>query len=352
MSASDRTSANIHLVGSIAMENCEEVFTRISEEFGPYINRIPDGETGERSRWIFFQRSMLQEHPAMEVDPTVPELELYQWDGKFLRSLPLVRFKQDVDPDSVEFDTAYDKAAEYSYNVFKQLQKQGKIPANVRFQVSLPTPMATGFMYVSPKARDTYHRIYEKSLLKALDKILNIIPPHQLAIQFDVCLEVLVFEGYFSDRPVDYKQQIFAQLGRLGDAVLPEEVELGYHLCYGTPFEEHLVMPKDTTILVELMNGIAGACNRRVDFLHLPVPKDRKDREYFKPLLDYHRNETTKIMLGLIHHDDEQGDHDRIETAREFIDDFGIATECGWGRIDPSRVPSLLASHRKAAEAM
>jgi hypothetical protein len=25
---------------------------------------------------------------------------------------------------------------------------------------------------------------------------------------------------------------------------------------------------------------------------------------------------------------------------------FGIATECGWGRTDPSRVPGLLAAHR------
>ena len=84
----------IHLVGSIAMDNCEEVLTRVSEKVGPYLSRIPDGATGERARWIYFQREMLMAHPDMEIDRTVAELELHQWDGKLLRSLPLLRFKE------------------------------------------------------------------------------------------------------------------------------------------------------------------------------------------------------------------------------------------------------------------
>lgn len=338
-----------HLVGSIAMDSCEEVFTRISEELGPYLSRIPDGETGERARWIYFQRTMLMEHPAMEIDPTVPELQLHQWDGKLLRSLPLLRFKEDVDPDSVEFETGYDKAAEYSYKIFKQKQQEGVIPKGVRFQVCLPTPMASGYMYVSHKAYDAYHSVYERSLLNALQNILSAIPHEDLAIQYDVCQEVLIFEDYFPHRPGDYKEQIFAMLGRLGNAV-PEDVELGYHLCYGTPYDEHLVMPKDMGILVELMNGITGAVNRRIHFLHIPVPKARTDDDYYLPLQSSEVNEDTRLYLGLIHHDDEEGDAQRIKTAAKYVKDFGIATECGWGRADPAKVPGLLASHRRAAE--
>ena len=66
-------SDTVHLVGSIAMDNCEQVFREISAELGPYLDKIPDGETGERARWIYFQRTMLMEHPAMEIDTTVPE---------------------------------------------------------------------------------------------------------------------------------------------------------------------------------------------------------------------------------------------------------------------------------------
>ena len=342
-------SGNVHLVGSIAMDNCEQVFRDVSAALGPYLDNIPDGETGERARWIYFQRTMLAEHPAMEIDPTVPELSLYQWDGKLLRSLPLLRFREDVNPDEVEFETGYDKAAEYSYGVFKRLREEGVIPAGVRFQVCLPTPMASCYMYVSHKSYDDYQRVYLKSLLNALNRILDTIPHEDLCIQYDVCQEVLIFENYFPYRPPDYKEQVSVELAALGDAV-PEDVTLGYHLCYGTPYDEHLVMPKDAGILVELMNGIAGGVNRKVDFLHIPVPKDRTDHAYFMPLAQF--KGSMKVYFGLIHHDDEEGDLRRIEIAREYVKDFGIGTECGWGRADPKRVPGLLASHRKAAEAL
>ena len=48
-------------------------------------------------------------------------------------------------------------------------------------------------------------------------------------------------------------------------------MELGYHLCYGSPADEHLVMPKDMSILVEISNGVSGVLNRRMDFMHMPV---------------------------------------------------------------------------------
>ena len=339
----------IHLVGSIAMDNCEQVFREISAELGPYLDKIPDGETGERARWIYFQRTMLMEHPAMEIDTTVPELELHQWDGKLLRSLPLLRFKQGINPDEVEFATGYDKAAKYSYGIFKKLRAEGVIPAHVRFQVCLPTPMASGYMYISHKAHDDYHRSYLKSLLQALNRITNLIPHEDLCVQFDVCQEVLIFENYFPHRPPDYQEQIFSELAALGDAV-PEAVTMGYHLCYGTPYDEHLVMPKDAGILVELMNGIVGGVKRQVDFLHIPVPKNRTDPAYFMPLKNYKGD--AKLYFGLVHHDDEDGDRQRIRVAQDFIKDFGVGTECGWGRTDPKRVPGLLASHRRAAEAL
>ena len=160
-----------------------------------------------------------------------------------------------------------------------------------------------------------------------------------------------MFEDYFPHRTTDYKEQIFAMLGRLGNAV-PEAVELGYHLCYGTPYDEHLVMPKDLGILVELMNGITNAVDREINFLHIPVPKKRIDDDYFSPLQSSQVSKNTKMYLGLIHHDDEEGDQLRIKTASKYIGNFGIATECGWGRSDPKKVPDLLRSHRQAAESL
>ena len=164
-----------------------------------------------------------------------------------------------------------------------------------------------------------------------------------------MCQEVLLFEDYFTHRPSDYKDQVFDELARLG-AKVPEPVDLGYHLCYGSPADEHLVMPKDAGILAEMGNGLASRLERRLDFLHLPVPKDRTDSEYYLPLSVLRLPEETSLILGLIHFDDADGDAARITAAREFVPMFGVASECGWGRTDPTRVPSLLESHRRAVE--
>jgi len=344
---SNRTA---HLVGSIPLPDAETVFRTVSKALGSSLKRIPDGETGDRSRWIWFQRAMLESHPDMELDTAIPPFEVVQWDGKVVRETQWMKFKDDADPSALSFPTRYRDAAAESYQVYARLRDEGVIGPDVRFQVSIPTPMATAYMYISPSAREAYIPAYERSLAEAISAIVDAIPHDRLAIQWDVCQEVLVFEDYepFGGRPADYKQRIFDELARVGSLV-PETVELGYHLCYGSPADEHLIMPKDMGILVEIANGLTSRLSRRLDFLHLPVPKDRTDAAYFEPLRSLNVPESAEVMLGLVHFDDAQGDAARMATASDYLKSFGVATECGWGRTDPARVPGLLESHARAA---
>jgi hypothetical protein len=147
------TSEGVHLIGSVPLADAATVFRTVSGALGPWLSRIPDGETGERRRWIYFQRLMLERHPAMEPDPTIPPFALRQWDGKLLREMTLLRFRPAIDPDGVTFETGYAAAARASYEIFRGLRDAGAIPPSVRFQVCLPTPMASAYMYVSPGAR-------------------------------------------------------------------------------------------------------------------------------------------------------------------------------------------------------
>jgi hypothetical protein len=142
---------------------------------------------------------------------------------------------------------------------------------------------------------------------------------------------------------------VFSLLRRLGAAV-PGDVEMGYHLCYGSPADQHLVMPADTAILAEIGAAIFRMAERRVDFLHLPGPRERDDPAYFAPLRSLRLPERARLYLGLIHHADGDGDRRRIDIARRFVDGFGVATECGWGRGDPARLDGLLESHHRAVD--
>lgn len=340
----------LHFVGSVPLADAESVFSALSSELGPYLRRIPDGETGERARWIVFQQRLLQQHPAMEVDPTQPPLPVRQSDGTVFREIHLLRLKSDIDPEDLTFDTGYDRAALAGYEVYKRLRQQGVIPAHVRYMFALPTPLATGFMYVSPAGRERYVRVYERSLMKALDTLLASIPHDELSIQFDVCQEVLMFEHYFPVRAPDYKETIFRQFGRLAAAV-PEDVELGFHLCYGSPGDQPLLRLPDAGVLAELMNGIDQFVQRPVQFIHIPVPKSATE-EFFAPLKRWRRPASTWLYLGLLQHEDVAGDQRRIAAARRVQDAFGVAAECGFGRTNPARIPKVLESHRLAAETL
>jgi hypothetical protein len=338
----------LHFVASIPLSSSEDVFRQLSTQVGPFLRRMPDGETGERTLWIKFQQKMLFEHPAMEPDPTHPPLPVKQADGTVHRHIQLLRLKPDTDPDTVEFETGYDNAATASYRVFRELRDAHVVPAHMRLQIALPTPMATGLMYVSPAGRDRYLRAYERSLLKAVRNILSVIPHDDLSIQFDVCQEVLLFENYFPAREPNYERPVFEQFARLG-AAIPNNVELGFHLCYGSPGDQPLLVLKDAGVLADLMKGIGDFVRRPVEFIHIPIPT-HATAAFFAPLRNWRRPEGTSLYLGLLQFSDEAGNRARIEAARRVVDDFGVAAECGFGRTDPSRVPMILAGHRAAAQ--
>ena len=229
------------------------------------------------------------------------------------------------------------------------MRDAGTLSAGVRFQVCLPTPMAIGYWFVAPPARLEFFAAYERAHKADLTKICAAIPHDDLAIQWDVCQEVLAWEGYFPNRPDSYKQDIVGMLARLGYAV-PEAVELGYHLCYGTPNDEHVVMPADLANTVEMTHGILTGLDRSLQFVHVPAPKHRDDAAYYAPLAALSLPEGCDLFLGVIHHNERDSDRRRIAAAARTVSDFGIATECGWGRGHPARAPGLLDSHRVALE--
>jgi len=109
------------------------------------------------------------------------------------------------------------------------------------------------------------------------------------------------------------------------------------------------VEPADLRLLVRMANAAHKAVARQIDYYHMPVPRNRADATYFAPLKDLDIGEA-KLYLGLIHHTDGvEGALRRVQTARQNISRFGIATECGFGRRPPETIPELLHIHREVA---
>lgn len=148
----------------------------------------------------------------------------------------------------------------------------------------------------------------------------------------------------------DPRAETIKQLIKLGTMV-PDEVELGCHLCYGDFNHKHSIEPKDSDIMVQLANLVSAALERPLNWLHLPVPRNRDDEAYFAPLANLRLPADCEIYLGLIHATDGiEGAKRRISAAECTLQKFGVATECGFGRRPAETVPQLLALHRQVAD--
>lgn len=339
----------IHLVGSVPLDDSAAVFRTVAEGAAGHIHRLPDGETGTRINWVRFIQEQLTARPDMEVDPTVPPVKWVQWDGKHLRDIHRLRFKPGTDLSQVTFATGYADMAIGSFAAFDRLQTAGVIAADARFLVCMATSLAPGYNYISPASRPDFIRLFTDHLIGEVAKIARHVPPERLAVQWDVCQEVLMWENYYGTQHAGWREEIIDVQKRLGEAV-SAGAQLGYHLCYGSPADEHLLMPKDMGVMVDITNAIIEAVQRPIDFFHLPVPKDRCDDAFFAPLDRLDIDSSTELHLGLVHLGDEGGDVQRLAAARRHARVDGVGTECGWGRKKPEQIPALLAQHRRLVE--
>ena len=82
-----------------------------------------------------------------------------------------------------------------SFAIFAKLKRDGVIPAHVRFQVSLPTPLAPVSAFIDPEHQAQVEPIYEAQVLRELDAIFAAVPHDQLALQWDTRLEFAILEG-------------------------------------------------------------------------------------------------------------------------------------------------------------
>ena len=89
--------------------------------------------------------------------------------------------------------------------------------------------------------------------------------------------EALAWEGYFPNRPEIYKEDITSMLARLANAV-------------------------------EIAHGMMAGLERALQFLHVPAPKHHDDEAYYAPLAALRLPEGCELHLGVIHHDDRDGD--------------------------------------------
>ena len=328
-----------HLIGSIPLADSESVFRMVGGSIGEHLRRLPDGETGARSRWNSWTAPTYERTRGLELVPAPP--------GSYT---PWPQARLVIDPDELVLERiGFADHALASYAVFAKLGDAGAIPAHVRFQVCLPSPIAPMTVLIEQGSRAAVERAHVRQLHAEIAEILDAIPHERLSIQWDVCQDVGIWEGFYPAYFDDPKHGVIDRLAACAE-VIPADVEVGFHLCYGDFGHKHFMNPSDLGVCTEMMNRLAAASPRQVDFFHVPVPIDRDDEAYFAPLRELAIGADTTFYFGLIHHaDGVEGTRRRIASARRARARFGVATECGFGRRPPETIEALLALHADAA---
>ena len=362
------TKGSVLLVGSIPGEDAQQVMRFCAQELGDRLGSLPDGETGFRKIWInFLAATIYAANDALEtvnrpepVNPDDPDewrAASDSWVPKGYHDHWQFRIKAGR---QVRFaHIGYAREAISSYRVFRQLRAEGLVSADQRFKVAMPMCESAVRPFLGKAGANDYEMIagaYTEAMSREIARMLEEIPAGDLVIQWDICMEMLAVDVdddhsvLFPWKPRGEAMERYAATVRTCSEFVPEDVLLGLHFCYGDLGHRHFVEPRDLENATRIATESVKAIGRAIDFCHVPVPRDRRDDAYFAPLSDWPQD-AGKLFLGLVHHTDGvDGSRQRLDAARRHIDDFGIATECGFGRRRKETLPELMRIHREIAE--
>lgn len=331
--------SGFYLTGSINVPTADAAFELVGSRLQPGVTRVPDGEPGERANWVLTRAAHFLDNPALDVI-----------DGQArVRPGTAVRFP-DIDDHRVTVD---------SYARFRAARERGVLAPESRFLVSIPTPFNAVNSFVAFDSRVEVARAYETPLRRSLEAVFAEIPARDLAIQWDLPTELATVEGWF-DNPYPDLEAIYAATARLTEWV-DTDAELTFHLCYGdskfgaSPFMgeppdaeaaarggRH-ILPRDTSAIVALANGLSRHVGRRIDAIHAATVATWTRRAHWSPLAGLALEPGTEVFLGLLHaRDGAPGVRARAGVAAEFLPEFGISTECGLGRHSPDELAAVL----------
>jgi hypothetical protein len=332
--------SGVHFNGSVNLPDTETVFRELAARVGELASAYPDGETGDRGAWVFFQLPVLR--AAAGIVDASPRAVLGD-------AFPQVRLADGVDAAGADFgDLGYAREYLASYDTFRRLREDGVVPAGTRFQVEYPTPTAVVTTWFGPEDHERVLPAYARALFADLTRLLGTVPPGDIEVQWDVAVEIGMLERDGPGQGIE----LASGLARCVD-VVPGDVPVGLHLCYGDYQHQHMSEPGSLGTQVGLANTVRRRAARRIDSTAFTVPQYQDSEAYFEPLADL-AVEPARLYFGIVpYHPDRQapGTTDRqMQLIDRYVSDWGVCTECGMGRVDRADIPRLLDLHRSIVE--
>jgi hypothetical protein len=320
-----------HLVGAWPGRGPEHAMELALRRLAPYLDRMTDGETGDRNLWVT---------AAMERFRANPDVELISdgdWSDYENVAKWRVRDGVRLDPDNMHLH--YALAFANSFPSFTVLREQFGRP-DLRFQIGIPLPLDLA-VYSFGDAAFADPSIVDACTAASVREIGEI---HERAgddVVFQ--LESVVALVAVAQADDEAQQAVAGQMAATFIDVAtrsPEGARFGMHLCLGDFHHKAYVNMRDVRPLVLLANAIVGGWpdGRTLEYVHAPFAAAAEppipEESFYEPLADLALTDDTRFIAGFLHESLDTDAHRELLARIERLTgrEVDVAAACGLGR--------------------
>lgn len=329
-------SRRAHLVGAWPGRNPDHAMETALTQVGPYLDRITDGETGDRDIWVTASLDMLRSNPDVEI------VKDGDWATYERTANWKVKDGHKLDPANIRLPYVY--AFERSYPSFKNLRERFELP-DLRFQVGIPAPIDfTIYAFQSAAFQDP--SLIEAVTEAAVREITKIVERADDPADIVFQIETVVALVALAQETDPGKQQ--GMLEQFTEGMLrvvagaPEGTHWGFHLCLGDYNHTAYGKMTDARALVDLSNKLAAdfPAGRTLDFIHVPFAAAKEPPvegdEFYAPLSGLDIPEQVRFVAGFVHEKLDHAQHRELLARIEGLTgrEVDISQACGLARRD------------------
>ena len=176
-----RVNSELLLVGSLPADSADSALRAAAAFYDGLVFALPDGETGPRSAWVGYERERLvRPNPDVVV---VQETESPTGIPRHAYETPVFGIRPGATGLHWDSWPRIDDAIA-GYQVFRALRADGVIPAGLRFQIGLPFPSSAlnafkaNFAHDYPIAERGFEDLVARELTRLTDAIAPERPRH------------------------------------------------------------------------------------------------------------------------------------------------------------------------------
>jgi hypothetical protein len=338
---------SVHLVGAFPGRDPEHAMETALTQLAPHLDRMTDGETGDRHLWVT---------PAMDTFRVNPDVEMIH-DGGWTDYDDTARWKVKdgvtMNPDNI--GVRYALAFQGSFPAFRVLRERFARD-DLRFQVGIPAPIDLA-VYCFGEVGFADPQILDACTAATVREIAKIAELGGDDVVFQ--LETVVALVAVAQAPAEAQAQTAAQMAEtLVDVTRrsPDGTSFGTHLCLGDFHHKAYGDMRDVRPLVLLANAIAEAwpAGRTLVYVHAPFAAAAEppiaEESFYEPLTELSLPDDVRFIAGFLHESLDLPAHRELLARIERLTgrQVDIASACGLGRRSTSE--EAFQAMRDAAE--